>query len=29
MERIAVVLEHAMEKVRKLIDHFVTAHTLS
>ena len=29
MERIAVVLEQAMEKVRKLIDHFVTAHTLS
>jgi 5'-deoxy-5'-methylthioadenosine phosphorylase len=29
MERISVALEHAMEKVRKLIDHFVTAHTLS
>jgi 5'-methylthioadenosine phosphorylase len=29
MERIAVVLEQAMDKVRKLIDHFVTAHTLS
>ena len=29
MERIAAVLEQAMDKVRKLIDHFVTAHTLS
>ncbi len=29
MERIAVALEQAMEKVRNLIDHFVTAHTLS